>query len=573
MCKPAGYPKTDGAEQNAVTTLLSCLNADKVKSDIKTRDKYPNVDGTLEIVDDELRPEGKFDIQVRKVPAGTQSYSCPIELYAYSKVSSLPVILIAVDVDESRAMWRHIFGGMPEFKENQKSFTVKFTADDEISPDEGYLERWKTIARDYNERISRYPELSARVSRDIELEGVEDGDVEYFQRYSNELNSLLGRDFQAIRARVLPPAACFGIGIANATEDRVEYQHHRIEFGARQPTVFRVEPKALGSVFDDPSVLHFTWTQRASLKEPREQALEFFKKPIEDALKNYQLVVHGVDVACNVLSQFIERFPSVFGLQPATQYSLEELQNAYYQTLPEACARYLPLPQVVNRQYIGLIHLWQMEMAIRNIPPTGSSLSTPLSNYRIDSGDVPIQAYEDSLKVLLSSGIETVTNPWDDPGARDGGFIWSYADRGKVSDNLRRLFQRLISNYSHFVRGNELALTRSPYLDPTIAIIFNIRDRGGIGIESCPIVEEFHIPNLSLELPKVTTCIEGDEGRLQYDRSSFRELILDGQKHSPLLVAGSLADWPFRRCPYLHGVYRLLTNDLNAQYGYKFHQT
>jgi hypothetical protein len=573
MCKPAGFPKTDGAEQDAVTALLSCLNADRIKSDIKTRDKYPNVDGTLEIVDDELRPEGKFDVQVRKVAAGTRSYSCPIELYAYSKVSSLPVLLVAVDTDEKRAMWRHVFGGMPEFKENQKSFTIKFTGDDEISPDEAYLERWRTIARDYNERIARYPELSARVSRDIDLDGVEDSDVEYFQRYSNELNSLLERDFQAIRSRVLPSAACFGIGIANATEDHVEYQHHRIEFGARQPTVFRVAPKALGSIFDDPSVLHFTWTQRTFLKEPREQALEFLKKPIEDALRNYQLVVHGVDVASNVVSQFIERFPSVFGLRPAEQYSLEDLQIAYYQTLPEACARFLPLPQDANQQYIGLIHLWQMETAMQHFPKTGSTRTSPLSNYRIDSGDVPIQAFEDSLKVLLSSGVEIVANPWDDPGARDASFIWSYSDKAKVGENLRRLFQRLISNYSRFVRGNELALTKSPYLDPNTAIIFNIRERGGTGIQSCPIVEEFHVPNQALDLPKVTTCIGGDDGRLQYDRSNMRELTLDGKTHSPVLISGSLADWPFRRCPYLHGVYRLLTHDLNRQYGYNFHQT
>lgn len=572
MSKPAGYPRTDGAEQDAVTTLLSCLNAERVKSDIKTRDKYPNVDGTLEIVDDEFRPEGKFDVQVRKVAAGTRSYSCPIELYAYSKVSSLPVLLITVDTEEKRAMWRHIFGGMPEFKENQKSFTIKFTADDEISSSEEYLERWRTIARDYSERIARYPELSAKVSCDIELDGVQDRDVEFFQRYSNELNSLLERDFQAIRARVLPPAACFGIGIASTTEDRVEYQHHRVEFGSRQPMVFRAEPKAMDSIFDDLTVLNFTRVERTFLKEPREQALEFLKKPIVNALRNYQLVVQGVDVACNVVSQFIEQFPSVFGIKPAEQYSLEVLQNAYYQTLPKACVRYLPSPQDAKHQHIGQINLWQMEAAMQHLPQTGAMRSSPLSNYRIDSGDIPIQAFEDSLKVLLSSGVETVSNPWHDLGDRNGSFIWSFTDKAKVGANLRRLFQRLIGNYSHFVRGNELVLTRSPYLDPNIAIIFNIRDRGGAGIESCPIIEEFHVPNPSLELPKVTTCVGGDQGRLQYDRSNSRKLILDGKMHSLAFIAGSLADWPFQRCPYLRGVYRLLTNDLNAQYGYNFHQ-
>lgn len=571
MCKPAGFPKTDGAEQEAVTTLLSRLNVEKVKPDIKTRDKYPNVDGTLEIVDAELRPEGKFDVQVKKVGPGARRYSCPIELYAYSKVSSLPVLLIVADTQNQRVMWRHIFGGMPEFKAGQNSFTVKFTSDDEIGLNESYIDRWRSIARDYSERIEKYPELSARVSRDIELQGINDGDVEYFQRYTNELNSFLERDFQAIRSRVLPPAARFGIGIANTSGDRVEYQHHRIEFGTRQPSVFRVDAKSMNSVFEDPKVLQFNWSIRSALKAPRAQALQFLKRPIEKALKERQLVIHGVDVACNVLAHFVERFPNVLGLSPAECYSLEDLQDAYYKNLPESCSRYLPLPQDDGNRYIGRIHLWQMEMALQRIPKNGSTMTFPLSNYHVDSGDLPLQAYEDSLKLLLANGIEEVRNPWDYSGARDGNYIWSYTDRTKVMAELRKLFQRLVSNYGEFARGNELSLTKSSYLDPNQTVVFNLVDRGGTGIDSCPIVEEFHVPNQSFELPKVLTFVEGDDGRLLYDRSTPLELVLDGKKHFPNQIGWTVADWPFRTCPYLHGVYRLLTSDLNAQYGFGFH--
>ncbi|MBC2593532.1 hypothetical protein H5P28_04580 [Ruficoccus amylovorans] len=571
MCKPAGYPQTDGAEQDAVTMLLSSLNADKVKADIRTRDKYPNVDGTLEIVDSERKPEGKFDVQIRKASAGCSSYNCPISLYAYSKVSSLPLLLIAVDTANKKVMWRHIFGGMPEYRDGQQSFTVKFTADDEIGRSEAYLNRWRLIVRDYNDRIQKYPKLAARVSRDIDLDNINDLDVQYFNKYANELNSLLERDFQSIRSRVLPPAARYGIGIANTTANKVEYQHHRIAFGARQPTVFRIESASSDSIFDDPSAVAFNWAQRSSLKNPREEALKFLRLPIEKSLKNYQLVVHGQDAACNILAQFVECFPHVFGINPTGEYSLKELQDAYYQTLPEACARYLPLPEGSENDHVGQIFLWQMEESLKKTRYLRLTHIPPLSSYSIDSGGLPVQAYEDSLKYLLAAGVEKVVNPWETLGPRDGDWIWSFADKAKMMSNLRKLFQRLIANYSEFVRGNEFFLSQSAYLDNCTSIIFNIVSSKGSGVNDCPMIEEYHIPNSTFEYPKVTTLIDGGSGRLDHHPSKWRELTLDGRKHSPSYFSQSSADWPFRRCPYLHGLYRLLASDLNAQYGYSFH--
>jgi len=47
-----------------------------VKPDLKGRDKHPNTDGTLELVDDLGIPIGKLDIQVRKIPPSEKHYDC-----------------------------------------------------------------------------------------------------------------------------------------------------------------------------------------------------------------------------------------------------------------------------------------------------------------------------------------------------------------------------------------------------------------------------------------------------------------------------------------------------------------
>ena len=52
MIEPAPYSTTDAAEQNAVITFESLVDSRFVKAEIRTRDKYPNVDGIVEIVDE-----------------------------------------------------------------------------------------------------------------------------------------------------------------------------------------------------------------------------------------------------------------------------------------------------------------------------------------------------------------------------------------------------------------------------------------------------------------------------------------------------------------------------------------
>ncbi len=122
MVKPAPYPNTDAAEVDAVNTFNSLINTKFVKSDIRTRDKVPNVDGTIELVDESRVPYGKIEVQIRKVPTGATSYSCPSTLVAYSTVSTLPFILICVDPEGKKAFWRKISATMPEYREGQKSF-------------------------------------------------------------------------------------------------------------------------------------------------------------------------------------------------------------------------------------------------------------------------------------------------------------------------------------------------------------------------------------------------------------------------------------------------------------------
>ena len=221
MIEPKPYPSTDSAEQDAKVVFESLIDRNIVKTDIRTRDKYPNFDGTIELVDEGQVPIGKCDVQLRSIPAGRTSCVCESSLVAYSTRSTLPMLLICVDSTNKCACWKHIHAAMPEFKgkETQKSFTIHFsTASDCIDQTGTYIQKWIEITHDYQERMAQYPMMRSQVANKLELKGIDATDREFFQRYIDTVNGLFDNDFIAVKQLIFPGAWKLGVGIISSDQ-------------------------------------------------------------------------------------------------------------------------------------------------------------------------------------------------------------------------------------------------------------------------------------------------------------------------------------------------------------------
>jgi hypothetical protein len=104
--RPAPYSNTDEQETLAVDIFKGIVDHKQVKLDVKERDKYPNIDGYIEIVDEKRLPIGKLEVQIRKLPeyhGATPKLQCPTSLFAYSRITNNPVLLVGVDVSQRKA--------------------------------------------------------------------------------------------------------------------------------------------------------------------------------------------------------------------------------------------------------------------------------------------------------------------------------------------------------------------------------------------------------------------------------------------------------------------------------------
>src|SRR5262249_48250261 len=144
---------------DAITTLRALLDTRVVRFEFHERDKNPNSDGYILLVDAD-RPRGKIEVQIKTLRPGAASIRCSTSLVAYTReVTTLPFILIGVDAVTSRAYWTEISETMVGYRANQKTFTVHFTpAVDAIDHAESCpcYHRWLELAKEFRERIRRY---------------------------------------------------------------------------------------------------------------------------------------------------------------------------------------------------------------------------------------------------------------------------------------------------------------------------------------------------------------------------------------------------------------------------------
>jgi len=355
MIEPKPYPPTDSAEQEAVVILKTLLNVRLIKDDIRTRDKIPNIDGTLELVDNKQFPLGKLEIQIRPIGEGVTNYSCPTTLVAYSMVSTLPVLLICVDKSTKQAFWKHISPSIPEFKENQQSFTVHFSPEsDSIDGSEIYIQKWLEIIKDYQERVAKFPILSKEATNILKLKEISKSDIAVFQQYIDIINNFLDNDFKVLKNLRYASFWKLGIGIVSSQPNHKVYQLYAIPYGEVTPVIcklpegFSINKKRNPNTISEIHVTDFN---------PIEQGKDFIFNQFTEMVKQRALTIYGSSLAQDILIAFIDKYYRCLGLEPSLDYYLtKDVEYAMNQHLYQICLSTM-LPIKLNANSMILLDL------------------------------------------------------------------------------------------------------------------------------------------------------------------------------------------------------------------------
>jgi hypothetical protein len=566
---PAPYSNTDAAEQDAVNTFKGLIDTRYVKDDIRTRDKVPNVDGIIELVDEHQVPYGKFDVQIRKLPAGHTKYSCPASLVAYSLVSTLPLILVCVDPTMQRAYWRQISPAMPEYRDGQQSFSIQFSdSADTIDATGTYLQKWSEAVYDYRERISKYPELRSEVANRVTLEGIAPPELALLQRYVDAINSALDNDFPVVKEVLYPDVWKLGLGLFSISDKLVHCQLYKIPLGEAAPLVCRLDRSALLSKTPNSRSIHDSVFKRSQLEEPESLARHHALNDLRRVVEQKALPVHGVLASTDILFAFVDAYHRCLGVLPdQDELFVKALDNALNHYMLGVCAAFARIVLRSSSAQVSLDLDWVMDyLATHTLDPIPPS-ETPI-RLSLRAGRLSPRSASEALRYVLVHNVESIVRPL----ARRtinitpaDNWIWSgYTPHDEIH-NAKFILDNSVKEYAEFVAGNKLRLPGSVYLRPDVSVIYEYTPRHLVTAHEGPELREYHVENAQRGLPKLSVFIVSDT-QPPIDVDSFPVLRIAGQKYRGLSWSESVPDFLFLETPIARMLYGMLVHDLEEHH-------
>jgi hypothetical protein len=579
--EPAGYSNTDTAEIESIQTLEQLLEPELVKHDIKRRDKVPNVDGWIELVDEARRPIGKLEVQVRKIGDGATSDSCGTSLIAYSQRVSSPVIYVGVDVKNRRAYWRHVAVPMVELKEGKDSCTIKFDpVSDGIGPGFPYVERWQSLTKDYQERISNFPKLRQEFTDSVRLTDVPTEDRLWFQSFVDLLNRYLDEEVPGVKDLFFADTWKLGVAITGTSRDQVSYSLYKVPKGENAPLLISV-PGQLWHLFESGEAqnidtggipISVNLAHRSALASPETEAKKEVSRYASKIFQERRLKIRGTTMCIEHIFRFLDEFHFTLGIDAKDEYEIGELRQGLYAYFhgwhAVAFSRYrVEWAHLLNLRYpsfamISAAVRISREEVEAELASNRHPVVPVIDEYR------QLRSLSEALDYLFQRGVERVQRPYvqRSPGGR---WIWNGFSADGLLQNLSLVFEHLHEEYREFIEANGFVPGKLGHCQPGIARIYAADLSAWANLAGFPSMKSYTVEDKAGALLPVQFINTSDISEPNFS-DSRRELLFNGTTYP-------LRGWSqfdparfFGRSPLLNSCYQWLAKDLSAQLGQSF---
>jgi hypothetical protein len=598
--EPSPYSGHTVEELEAINIFEGYLIPKSVIPHISRLDKVPNTDGHVEILDDQKRPVAKLEIQVKKIPDGDTSFSCPIELVAYSERISLPFLLICVDTRNRRAYFKHLHARMPEIKVGQKTFTVHFDPKvNAVAPDSQFVNQWLELSKEYTNRIADYPRLNEIVNQ-LDPSHVSKQDKIYFQEFIEHINRFLDYELCVVKDRYFRGIWKLGAAVYSADATEVCFQLYSIAPGdpdirvtgiSSQPSKpSQVPPDAVSAWLQGrpgSTAIQYNWINRSHLKPARKQAEEFIMKHVEKMLRQKTFSIHGRNLATEYLFWFVDEYGHTIGVEPADRLSVAELNYGISVYLPAWVSLAAPRCRgeliklnrnnlqaaaqlIANLSFESTARVWPPNLRpskeeVQALIASGAELRPcPLCFH-----DVSIYSLMECVDYLLSEREAHIERPYKQHSSPPR-FIGSGYKVDELRFNVGRILTWASEGYRAFIDGNGIKLKKSIYLAGIQATIYladlNTWSKGS-DFFSSPMLNIYVVENSDKSLP-ANSLVDVNDPERPVREGEF--LLFGGAKRKIIRsVSGSGADL-FKDLPLREMIYEMLREDLADEYEYDF---
>lgn len=553
--QPKGYPLTDIKENESINYLKYRLDPKYIKHDIKQRDKQPNTDGYIEIVNDSQFPIGKIEVQVKTLGDGNDRFPCPTELISYSKLTTLPFVLICVDAKNEKIYWKHLKEELIAGKENQESVTLTFSSDEMVGPDLLYIQKWTALSNEYKNKLQHYKllknELNLLKKRSTPFTCLNRADLLELQTYIDELNYLIDREFSVVKKYIFHDTWKIGILLHSYKNENVFFSLFSIENGSSEPLVQYLDMNDSSSFHRERyGFLAQYGPNFFTSGEAKKNAQKFVYERFKDLIKNKVLSIRVEYLCIEIIFKYLEELSFCLGLEQKESFSIEEVTYAFEIYLPYWCHFALKLinyPEYLNyvdpRVINALLLPSDKAKLHKNIPERIYS-KDPIDNFTIHSIYLNFSYLFKAIDYLKELGFKEVPMIYkrkklDLIKDKSAYMAHEAYEENAIYHNIKTIFSNFIEVYYEFIRENNLPSSKYNYFNKysKIILVYSFNERG-VGITLYYIDKnkgknskckfEIHKENskISVEYKESTLSVEGKTYKFNKSESFTGNFLL-----------------------------------------------
>jgi hypothetical protein len=604
--RAAPYGNTDELETEAVDILKNLLNHKYIKSDLRERDKMPNIDGYLELVDESRVPQGKLEVQIKRMPKGNivrPRQLFPISLIDYAENSTNnPVIFISVDCINEVAYWHEVSNSClsaysEQIANNIDQFILHFPPHNVIEPKSSkYIQAWQEIFRKRNAKFRDYDILRKQNNelreRSDPLLGEMRPEFENLHSFIDATNQLIESKFSLIKRNLFNNCWKLGISYSNYSDKQITFGLYPIPTGKNDLQIKQL-PKDLRSrpIPEEIRTIHSFYSNNPLHTQPNQHAEVVVQGYVKNIL-DYRLLTHtGSDfLAREYLFALIDKFPIPLGIEEKERYRVDEISHAFFVHLPfwldEASQYILRNPSKFSLRMIFRHEYLDPELIDPYIDGEVRAAIEENIQRRIEDGEKIPHVYMGNEKIRFGLVNELVNYVSLDPSreitrvypkriferaSKGSGWIWDTYTKEEFGAAIRTFFENFPSVYNFILAQNFYEIAEDISIlhgVSKIVIFYNFSENWSLG--KSPSYEFFYLKgDESPEIPEVNVL--PGEAREMYSNLSFSKAItenitVDEMQYRVGPCGWSVCNFLFNDTPMMNFVYDSLGDDIKRYF-------
>lgn len=591
-------------DKQSISLIENILTSHKrVMPRLSSIDKWPNIDGFLDVQDCNNLVVGRLFVQAKTLPFNhNYKLACPISFFSNCEIN--PTVLLGVDNKNKKVYWLYFDSGVInklDLKKNNYKKTITFKKEqffDENKRD--YIFAWERIVKDNRTKFQNYDELKTAYEilsqSSNKALGKVNQDFVKLHIFLDTLNNLMEREFLVVKNIFYPNTWKIGIACYEYKSSLLSYALYPVNLNKNDVQIKQVD-KSLHELLVKQGLgfsAHFVENPIES--QPKAYAKKIIEPKVLCLLENKLLNHTGSNfLAKEFIFAFVDKFHIQLGLPKKETYKLHELELAFYKHLPlwvEEAAKFMA--SVIKRsgkEGLKDYPVWGimekggqayfdpafmicgiMEDKIKEVARIVSERlkdeKVKLQNWQMGNRELPFGIFDGFFTFLKSTQQKEISRPYkpkDNSRLSIGPLVYNLFSKKDAEYNLEIFFKHLSNAYNQILDNNfpllknELSLFGNA---DKIIITFSLKDQYKTG-QDFPTYQMFYLKTKNGGGAQSIDIVTGKTAE-KFKNLDGRKKVIDYNKKKYNIVPGraGILDFIYEDIPMLGFIYETLNYKL-----------